>query len=51
MVEKNTFSNVYDLSTVVCRFYNVYGPQQIEDGTDFAEAAKEHSKCPSNKDD
>jgi UDP-glucose 4-epimerase len=27
------YSNVYDLSTVVCRFYNVYGPQQIEDGT------------------
>ncbi len=23
--------------------------QQIEDGTDFAEAAKEHSKCPSKK--
>ncbi len=23
--------------------------QQIEDGTDFAEAAKEHSKCPSNQ--
>ena len=23
--------------------------QQIEDGTDFAEAAKEHSKCPSSQ--
>ena len=27
------YSRVYELSTVVCRFYNVYGPHQIEDGT------------------
>ena len=27
------YSNVYDLSTVVCRFYNVYGPHQVEEGT------------------
>ena len=26
------YSNIYDLSTVVCRFYNVYGPHQIEEG-------------------
>ena len=26
------YSNVYDLSTVVCRFYNVYGPHQLVDG-------------------
>tara|TARA_B100000959_G_scaffold245362_1_gene269938 strand:- start:472 stop:1320 length:849 start_codon:yes stop_codon:yes gene_type:complete len=26
------YSNVYDLSTAICRFYNVYGPYQIEDG-------------------
>ena len=27
------YSNVYDVSTSICRFYNVYGPHQIEDGT------------------
>ena len=27
------YSNIYDLSTVVCRFYNVYGPYQVEEGT------------------
>ena len=26
------YSNVYDLSTAICRFYNVYGPHQLEDG-------------------
>ena len=26
------YSNVYDLSTAICRFYNVYGPYQLEDG-------------------
>ena len=25
------YSNVYDLSTVVCRFYNVYGQYQVEE--------------------
>ena len=24
------YSNVYDLSTIICRFYNVYGPHQLE---------------------
>ena len=27
------YSNVYDLPTAICRFYNVYGPYQVEDGT------------------
>ena len=27
------YSNVYDMDTSICRFYNVYGPYQIEDGT------------------
>ena len=27
------YSNVYDLPTAFCRFYNVYGPHQIEEGT------------------
>ena len=26
------YSNVYDLKTSICRFYNVYGPHQLEDG-------------------
>jgi|TARA_Y100000296_G_scaffold53323_1_gene61077 UDP-glucose 4-epimerase len=26
------YSNVYDMETSICRFYNVYGPHQIEDG-------------------
>tara|TARA_R100001463_G_scaffold21014_2_gene50842 strand:+ start:1659 stop:2507 length:849 start_codon:yes stop_codon:yes gene_type:complete len=26
------YSNVYDLKTAICRFYNVYGPYQLEDG-------------------
>ena len=26
------YSSIYDLSTSICRFYNVYGPYQIEDG-------------------
>ena len=29
------YSNVYDISTAICRFYNVYGPHQIEEG-DYA---------------
>jgi UDP-glucose 4-epimerase len=27
------YSNVYDMDISICRFYNVYGPHQIEDGT------------------
>jgi UDP-glucose 4-epimerase len=27
------YSNVYDLSTIICRFYNVYGSHQLEEGT------------------
>lgn len=27
------YSNVYNVETSICRFYNVYGPHQIEDGT------------------
>jgi UDP-glucose 4-epimerase len=27
------YNKVYGLSTVICRFYNVYGPHQIESGT------------------
>ena len=27
------YSNVYNTDTSICRFYNVYGPHQIEDGT------------------
>ena len=27
------YSNVYDLPTAICRFYNVYGPHQLESGT------------------
>ena len=26
------YSNVYDVPTSICRFYNVYGPHQLEDG-------------------
>ena len=26
------YSEVYDLNTTICRFYNVYGPHQIRDG-------------------
>ena len=26
------YSNVYDLPTAICRFYNVYGPHQLEEG-------------------
>ena len=26
------YSNVYDLTTSICRFYNVYGPNQLEEG-------------------
>jgi UDP-glucose 4-epimerase len=26
------YSSVYDVSTSICRFYNVYGPHQLEDG-------------------
>jgi len=26
------FSKIYDISTIICRFYNVYGPYQIMDG-------------------
>ena len=26
------FSEVYDLNTSICRFYNVYGPHQLEEG-------------------
>ena len=26
------YSKVYGLSTAICRFYNVYGPHQLEDG-------------------
>ena len=27
------YSEVYGLNTAICRFYNVYGPHQLEDGT------------------
>ena len=27
------YSNIYDLPTTICRFYNVYGPHQLESGT------------------
>ena len=27
------YSSVYDLTTTICRFYNVYGPHQIRGGT------------------
>tara|TARA_R110002020_G_scaffold4413_4_gene19341 strand:- start:893 stop:1798 length:906 start_codon:yes stop_codon:yes gene_type:complete len=27
------YSSVYDVSTSICRFYNVYGPYQVEEGT------------------
>ena len=27
------YSSVYDLKTTICRFYNVYGPHQITEGT------------------
>ena len=27
------YSNVYDIDTAICRFYNVYGQHQIEEGT------------------
>jgi len=27
------YSDVYGLNTSICRFYNVYGPHQLEDGT------------------
>ena len=27
------YSNVYNIDTAICRFYNVYGPHQIEEGT------------------
>jgi len=27
------YSEVYDLNTTICRFYNVYGPYQIQEGT------------------
>ena len=27
------YSNVYNMDTSICRFYNVYGPHQIEKGT------------------
>ena len=27
------YSSVYDLSTAICRFYNVYGEYQLEEGT------------------
>jgi len=27
------YSEVYGLNTSICRFYNVYGPHQLEDGT------------------
>ena len=26
------YTSVYDMNTSICRFYNVYGPHQIEDG-------------------
>ena len=26
------YNNVYKLDTTICRFYNVYGPHQVEDG-------------------
>ena len=26
------YSKIYDLPTAICRFYNVYGPHQLEDG-------------------
>jgi len=26
------YSSVYDISTSICRFYNVYGPHQLEEG-------------------
>ncbi len=26
------YSNVYDINTSICRFYNVYGPHQLEEG-------------------
>tara|TARA_Y100000592_G_scaffold88686_1_gene144833 strand:- start:440 stop:1336 length:897 start_codon:yes stop_codon:yes gene_type:complete len=29
------YNNIYKLNTTICRFYNVYGPKQIEDG-DYA---------------
>ena len=27
------YSNIYEMDTAICRFYNVYGPHQIEEGT------------------
>ena len=27
------YSNIYEMDTAICRFYNVYGPYQIEEGT------------------
>ena len=27
------YNKVYDLPTAICRFYNVYGPHQLEEGT------------------
>ena len=27
------YSSVYDVPTSICRFYNVYGPHQVEEGT------------------
>ncbi len=29
----NLYNNVYGMDISICRFYNVYGPHQIEDGT------------------
>ena len=43
------YSNIYDLSTVVCRFYNVYGPYQVEEGTWATVIGKFENQVRNNK--
>ena len=43
------YSNIYDLSTVVCRFYNVYGPYQVEEGTWATVIGKFETQVRNNK--
>ena len=43
------YCNIYDLSTVVCRFYNVYGPYQVEEGTWATVIGKFENQVRNNK--
>jgi len=43
------YSSVYDVPTSICRFYNVYGPYQVEEGTWATVIGKFENQVRNNK--